>query len=315
MRAANYVEETTTSIAGSSGDGAVTLTQITSVPRFSTVFGSGTVLVRYVIEDTVNKKFETGFGSVASNVLTRTYPVTTWDGTTWDDTAPSALQFGSSPTSGDIKIRMSPTVETMAATMPGVQTTITSGADSWQFYPLSAHLIKSNNTGGNSTALGNGTEHYQYYKLERAGRLTGMQFEINAVTGTANLKTALFPIAYNGAPGTKILDFVTTAYTTTGVKTDTNTASWSSGAPVYLNPGWYAIGFQSDSTTLQLRIYLNANQANIATPTPLGSFTSYLSYKSRYYVAGTYSSGFANPPTLTGGTIDHPIWTGLRVEP
>ena len=38
MRAANYVEETTTSIAGTSGDGAVTLTQITSTPRFSTVF-------------------------------------------------------------------------------------------------------------------------------------------------------------------------------------------------------------------------------------------------------------------------------------
>ena len=71
MRSADYVEETTTSIAGTSGDGAVTLTAVTSKPRLSTVFGTQATTIRYVIEDTSSKKFEQGLGSVSSNVLTR----------------------------------------------------------------------------------------------------------------------------------------------------------------------------------------------------------------------------------------------------
>ena len=110
MRAANFIEETTTSIAGTNGDGAVTLSQITSRPRFSTVLGTQNTTVRYVIEDTVIFKYESGIGHVSSNVLTRTKPQVTWDGTTYTDVGTTALQFGSSPTSGNIRVRMAPVV-------------------------------------------------------------------------------------------------------------------------------------------------------------------------------------------------------------
>ena len=80
MRSMDYVEMTTTSIAGTLGDGAVTCTAITNTPTFTLAFGAGAATVMYVIEDVVNKKFEKGIGSVAGNVLTRTKPQLTWSG-------------------------------------------------------------------------------------------------------------------------------------------------------------------------------------------------------------------------------------------
>lgn len=318
MRAANYVEETTTSIAGTSGDGAVTLTQITNVPRFSTVFGTQATHCRYVIEDTVNKKFETGFGSVSSNVLTRTFPSITWDGTTYDDTAPSALQFGSSPTSGNIKIRMSPTAETQGVTFGHIQTSVTSGADSWKDYPLSGHLIRSSDTGSAVFNMASDKEIFQYYRLDRSGRLTGVQVEVTTGAASFAFKWALFAVRPDtGLPGNKITDFNTqTPNTTTGIITDTTTGTWSPAGPIYLTPGWYAIGFLvSTGGNPNFRGYLNTAQRNIASQTPLGSTSGYLSYRSCISgITSTYSSGFNSPPNFTGGAFNSPIWVGLRIE-
>lgn len=317
MRAGNYVEETTTSIAGASGDGAVTMTQITNTPRFGTVFGTGAVLVRYVIEDTVNKKFETGYGSVASHVLTRTYPSITWDGTTYDDTAPTAIAFGSSPTSGNIKIRMGPTVDTMSATMPGIQTTITTGNDAWSKYPLSASIIKGSNAGAAVTGWSDNVEFYAYYRLERGGRLLGVQYEVTAYGGsTTGLKSALYPVDHNGAPGTKILDFATASFTTTGVKTDDVPSGWSTGAAIYLNPGWYVFGMIHNVINTTFKGYNNAVGNNLCLPTPLGHFgTTYLGYKHNFYKTGSYTTGMPTNPSLTSGIWAHFVWVGLSVVP
>lgn len=310
MRSANYVEETTTSIAGTSGDGAITLTAVTNVPRFSTVFGTQATTIRYVIEDTVNKKFETGVGSVASNVLTRTRPQVTWDGSTLDDSAPSALQFGSSPTSGNIKVRLSATAESQAANIPGRQTTIT-GDTTWRDYPMSAACGQTNS--GATNALTADREYYSVYKLETAGLLSGIQFDCTAGVASSNMKMALYACGSDGLPGEKIVDFTTTSTVSTAVKTDTATGSWTPAGPVWLTPGWYYIGF-INSHAASIRGFAGTSSA--AKPTPIGRHSSY-GYGETVYVAGSYATGLPATPAPTtmisaSNTLSSP-WFGLKV--
>lgn len=313
MRAADYVEMTTTSIAGSSGDGAVTCTAITSVPTFTIVFGSQATTCHYVIEDTVNKKFERGIGSVASNVLTRTKVQITWDGTTLDDSSPSALQFGSSPTSGNIKIRMAPLVSAISPWRGGVNRTI-AGDSNWRDYPLSHGYSWGGN--GNAVTLTADREYYSYYLLARGGLLEGAQFEVTTAVASSNLKWALYSIGSGGLPDQKIVDFVTTATTSTGIKTDTATGSWSPAGAVYLPPGEYAVGFIS-SHAIGMRW---TNGTNTSLPTSFGRNGAY-GYGDVVYVAGSYSTGLPSAPSLGSGTMINPgvtgsrVWIGLKVTP
>ena len=310
MRSANYVEETTTSIAGTSGDGAITLAAITSTPRFSTVFGTQATTFRYVIEDTVGKKFETGIGSVAANVLTRTRPQVTWDGTTYDDSTPTPLQFGTTPTSGNIKIRMSAVAESQGATRPGFQNLV-AGDGSWDAYPVSPGQDVRNAT--YSGAFVAGVEYYSMYKLEQAGLLTGRRFQVNG-TGAGSLKAALYPMNHLGLPGQKIVDFVTTSIATSGVKTDSATGSWTPATGIMLTPGYYFIGQIADIAGSLLR-------GNTTTVISLNRKGVY-GYSDTLSIAGNYATGLPALPNLTGGTLveaavtTNPafFWLGLRVE-
>lgn len=314
MRAANYVEMTTTSIAGTSGDGAVTCTAITNTPTFTLALGSGACLVRYVIEDTVNKKFEAGIGSVAANVLTRTgtglKPQVTWDGTTWADNSPSALQFGSSPTSGNIKIRLSALAEAMAPVLPGANSTI-AGDATWRDYPIS-NFVQWNTGGANGGVVAN-TEYYSYYRLDIAGVLTGAQIEVT-VGSAGNMKWALYSIGADGLPSSKIVDFTTiTTMSATGIKTDTAFSA------VALKPGWYAVGLIFDSTP---SIRSTGTGAVPPQRTPLGRRNGYgygntVSIASKSYATGlpaTFASAGA-AIVDNGGSALGVIWAGLRVVP
>lgn len=309
MRAANFVEETTTSIAGTNGDGAVTLSQITSRPRFSTVFGTPNTIVRYVIEDTVNFKYESGIGAVDTNVLTRTLPQVTWDGTTFTDIAATALQFGSSPTSGNIRIRMAPVAENAAAIVPQVQSTV--AGDSWHQYQISAAIPWGSNTG----VVTSGRKYYFPYKLERAGILSGAQFEVTTLGAGGNMKWALYCCGSDGLPAAKIVDFVTTSVNTTGVKTDTATGSWSPAGKKRLSPGWYFIGAICD---VSFTARMSAGGATHG-QNPLGRQNGY-GAASSIYIAGTYASGLPAVPNLSGGTLlggntapGH-VWFGLKLD-
>lgn len=313
MRGADYIRETTTSIAGSSGDGAVTLTQATGYPRVSTAFGTNAKVVRYVIEDTVNHYFESGIGSCASNVLTRTRPQITWNGTTWDDSTPSPLAFGSTPTSGNIVIRLAPTAEAQAPNIVVRQATV-AGDTNWRDYDISAVVTFGNNgTGYTATA---DREQYVYHKTEIAGLLTGIQYEVTANVALSNIKVALYEIGTDGLPGTKIVDFVTTATTTTGIKTDTATGSWNPAVPVWLTPGWYVVGFIC-SHAIGLRGLSGSNiQNNLGTP--LGRKDAY-GRAMTIFVAGSYSTGLPATASLSGGTIvgngntNAYTWFGLKI--
>ena len=306
MRSANYVEETTTSIAGTSGDGAITLTAVTNVPRFSTVFGTQATTLRYVIEDTVNKKFETGIGSVASNVLTRTKPQVTWDGTTYDDSTPAALQFGATPTSGNIKIRLSATAESQGIYVPPVQTTI-AGASDWQDYQISAHYNAANSFGSQTIAAN--TEYYVLYRLEKGGTLTGKR--INITSGTGNIKQALYSLGSNGLPNAKIVEFTALNVASTGNKTDTATGSWSPAGEVRLVPGWYAVGIIADAV-----IGVTITNGSNTVQTPFGRVNTY-GDASTVTASGSYATGLPATPTPTAmpanSGIGSGILTGLKV--
>lgn len=309
MRSADFVEMTTTSIAAS-GAGAVTCTQIANTPTFTIALGSAAATIRYVIEDTVNKKWEVGIGSVAANVLTRTRPQVTWDGTTLDDSTPTALTFTGSPTSGDIKIRLAPTAESSPASMPALQTVIT-GDSTWGSYPWSRIEYQGGN--GATLTLTADRECYLAYHLPHAGLLTGAQFKVDTAVASSNLKWALYAIGYDGMPGQKIVDFVTTATTTTGVKTDTATGSWTPAQPVWLTPGWYSIGFISGHA---IGIACGGSDS-IIQMSPWGRKDAY-GYPSYIYVAGSYSTGLPAIPSLGSGSSNSQgtkrlPWIGLRV--
>lgn len=312
MRAADYVEMTTTSIAGTSGDGAVTCTAITSTPTFTLALGSGACQVRYVIEDTVNKKFETGIGSVASNVLTRSKVQITWDGTTWTSNAPSALQFGSTPTTGNIKIRLAATAESQGVAFAGVNSSIT-GDTTWRDYPISNNVGWDN--GGSNNALTANTEYYTCYELTNAGLLSGIQFDCSSgVSGS--MKVALYPVGTNGLPGTKIVDFNVFSVTATAVKTDTTTGTWSPAGPIALVPGWYYVGFISD-VACGIRGFASSGSPGPKRRTPLGRQSGY-GWGNTVSVAGNYTTGLPatpSPSTMIGGsnTLSVP-WFGLKVQ-
>jgi hypothetical protein len=310
MRSADYVEMTTTSIAGS-GAGAVTCTQITNLPTFTLVFGSQNTTCRYVIEDTVNKKFETGIGAVAANVLTRTKPQITWDGTTWSALNPSALTFTGSPTSGDIKIRLSATAETSVGAMPMLQSTV-AGDSIWRDYPVSHNNPFSN--GGSGVALTADREYYSPYYIQTPGVLTAAQFEVITSVASSNLKWALYACGSDGLPGAKVVDFVTTSTASTGVKTDTATASWTPAGKVHLAPGWYYIGFISGHA-ISLRFASGGN--GVVQTNPLGRKDGY-GYGSNIYVAGSYTTGLPATPslgsaTMSGSSSSGVVFIGLKV--
>jgi hypothetical protein len=311
MLEADIVEETTTSIA-TSGAGAVTLTAVTNKPRFSTVFGTGAVNVRYVIHEASTGKYERGKGNVASNVLTRTRPEVTYDGSTWNDLNPSALTFSASPTSGNVLIRMSATAAGRGSSAPTRQNTI--AGDTWRDYPIGGNIQWGTN--GASMTLTAAQEYYAPYFLNADGVLGGIQFEVMTLIAASNIKMAIYGCGSDGLPGSKILDFVTTATATTGVKTDTASASWTPAGKRHLAPGWYYIGFLP-SHAIAIRGNNSADGQN--TPNPLGRKDGY-GYGGTVNVAGVYATGLPATPSLGSATISSigatpgVPWFGLKVD-
>ncbi len=301
MSRADYVEETTTSIAGTSGNGAVTMTAITNTPRFSTVFGTGTRVVEYVIEDTVTKKFEMGIGSVASNVLTRTTPRVTWDGTTWDDTTPTALQFGSTPTSGNVKIRMSCTASSFFPSLPALQKTV--GSDPWLGYQVSQHVINTTASGVVVTA---DREYYVPYLSQIQGSLDAFAIRVT-IAGSTGIKMGIYECGADGLPGARIATSNTIVNTSTGLLVDSTGGTWGGNTgPLRLAPGWYYIGFVCGDSTCAVLKWAGSNAGAILN-NPLGRST--YGCTPSIFRTGSYATGM--PTGVPGGSYsinDQDAW-------
>ena len=315
MLSADYIVETTTSIAGTSGDGAVTLSAVTNRPRFSSALSSAKRAVRYVIEETVAKKFEQGLGSVSGNVLTRSRPQVTWDGTTWSDKAPSPLQFGAAPASGNVLIRMSPVVEAMAPTIPARNTTL-AGDASWRDYRLSNHLDGMLQAVASNPLVADRV-YCTCYRNDGAGLLTGLQLEVTSAVAASNIKWAIADVGPDGLPGNKLMDGNVIASATTGFKTDTAVGTWTPANGLWMPPGWYYLCILP-SHAISIR---TANQRG--SQTPLGLSSQSYGQGDMMYFSGSYASGIpADLSSAAAGGTMHPKnstastqWIGLKVTP
>lgn len=274
MSAANFVEETAAAIGGTSGDGNVTLAAITGVPRFSSVFGTSSRMIDYVIQQTSTGKLERGMGYVAGNVLTRTKVKETWDGTNFYPypgslVVPIPIQFGTTPTAGDVVVRMAPLVDSFAPIVPAMQTSVGSPADGYRY---SGHQTTGGNPAGSGT-FGTTVEWYVPFKNIAKGVLTGIEVTVRTAGAVGSvIKSAIYEVGPNGLPGQCITQFNTIPAASTGTKQDTAPGAWSVPGPIPLPPGWYYIGFVASDTAVNIDSW---GSGGIFEPSPLGRADGY----------------------------------------
>lgn len=250
---ADYLEMSVTSIAGTNGNGAVTMSRITNTPTFDESFNTSSLTrtVEYVIEDTSRLCFERGIGTVTGNVLTRGSPKTTWDQTTLNQNNPTAFAFLASGSVGNIRVRCSPTMASAASTFPGVMQG-SSPVNINLGHITTAHIVTNAIQVG--TTVVTGTEYYLPYLWEGNGAITSLGvWLVTAQTGGA-IKVGIYECGADGTPSNCITHcnsspislaagsgtLITSAITTAN--------GWSVESP-NLAPGWYYIGFVATATT------------------------------------------------------------------
>lgn len=287
---ADYIEETTTSIAGTNGDGAVTLTQITGRPRLSHAWGTATLL-RYVIEDTVNGYFEQGIGSVSSNVLTRSVPRVTWNGTAYDDTNPSPLAFGSTPTSGNVKIRLAPLADAFVQSVPFHNSTASNIQDAGMM--CGSMCIGAS---GNHTMTAN-LEYWFPFLWLGAGEMIQFALRVSTLAAGTNIKACLNEVNSSGSPGQKLIDFGSVSGGSAGFKA-TTPGFWTVTNSAKQAPGYYYVGLISDGTPT-ISAVSNVNWRGDI----LGPSSAYGLSLSRLEKSGSYATGLGSSPAgLSGST-------------
>lgn len=308
---ANYCESTTTSIAGTLGDGAVTLTGKAPYMLPSKSFGS-TAQRRctYVIEDITDAsgKFERGEGSVSSDVLTRSVVKQTWNGTTNTETGASItpLQFGSTPTSGNVRVRIALLADSAWPCFPSTNHTIGTG---WQ----GRGLISQNYTGVATTAgqsLAVSTEYYFPYLWVAQSDLIQVGIETVASAASTGIKIAIYDMI-NGLPGNHIASMAAIATTSNAFLSTT-----ASPLPIKLPVGWYYIGCKVDSAT---PTFMSPNSGlPYFMQTPMGredgyGFAGALSKTAEDTYANGMPTGVpAGTYTARGGTTIRPIYFFLK---
>ena len=316
MQRANFVEEAASSIAGVNGNGAVTIVAVDGLPRVSNVYGAGTVFIPYIIEDTVNKRMETGLGSVTAGVLTRLKPQTTWDNatSTYSNLSPAPLAFGSNPAAGTVRVRIALTAEAAAPVHPGMITGLSGQDPSWNQYPLSPHLGAHTGAGA-SISTNPGTEYHTYYRLDYPGQLMGMQCDVYSPNAAGLIRMALFDLGPDALPARKLAQTHWLDGATSGLKTASDPSLWVSGSAVWLTPGWYTLMYQT-AYGITIRGLLNSNSTG-GGPCPIGrTGPSYAGYKNILTNPGTVNGDIPEQFVPNGVGIDGSKipWVGMKVQ-
>ncbi|HVJ54882.1 MAG TPA: hypothetical protein VM689_20650 [Aliidongia sp.] len=304
MSRADFISMTASAIAGTGGNGAVTLVQVTApvnVPTFSQAFGSSARMVDYTIIDGVAGKWEKGFGSVAGNVLTRSSIHETYDGATYLSGNPSALAFGSTPTVGNIVIRLAPTSDFALPVPSAIQRTV--GSDSFLGYQLSGAIATDNN--GSNAALSTGIEYYFPYLNLIRGKIDAVLIGIGSVgAANAGAKLGIYEVGPDGLPGPCITLANALPLTATGPAVDATPASWGVNAgPIRLTPGWFYIGAMVNDATAQLQMFQGISGRALIYP-PTGRVNGYgFGTSVRKTAQNSYATGLpTGVPSQTGGT-------------
>lgn len=213
------------------GAGALTLTAAAGLALPASAFVAGQAIEYSIVEYTdaamaTVAKAESGFGTISSgNVLTRTEPRTTWNGTTYTQAGATPLSFGAS----NVRVYVSPLAE-------GGPTAFPKRLDLSGSYGPNGYVIGANLWTQTDLATAGVTANRQYMtplKLEAGFPLTQIGAEVLTAAAGSTLHVAIASVdPSTGLPGRILAAANALSSATTGLKMGSITSRMFA-------PGWY----------------------------------------------------------------------------
>ena len=279
---ANWCEMT----SATGGTGALTLTAVSGAPSLVHVFGgSGTRRLPYSVVEFSDStrsgepiKAESGWGEInlATLVLTRSRPETTWNGTAYDGTTPAAISFGT--TANNIRVTLTPLAAFSPTVLPAF--TVASPMDNLGAWPANHTSVST------PLALVANREYYIPFHWALHGEYTQFGIGVTTLVSGSGAKLALYDLTSTGLPGAmrhNLTGATPLVTTTTGIKV-------GSAAGV-LQPGYYYMGLMSGHA-----IAVKRAEA-FSLPSPLGITLAGINM-SMAYRTGSYATGLPDPAPL-----------------
>lgn len=213
------------------GTGALTLTAAGGLALPASALVADSIVEYSIVEYTDStlatiSKAESGHGVISSgNVLTRSVPRTTWNGTTYSQASPSALSFGTS----NVRVYIAPIAE-------GGPTAFPKRLDLSANYGVNGYVIGANiltQTDFSPAGLSANIQYMTPLKLEAGFPLTQIGVEVTTAAASSTIHVAIASVdPVTGNPGRILAVANSLSGVTTGVKTGNITSR-------LFAPGWY----------------------------------------------------------------------------
>ncbi len=213
------------------GTGALTLTAAGGLALPASALVADSIVEYSIVEYTDStlatiSKAESGHGVISSgNVLTRSVPRTTWNGTTYSQASPSALSFGTS----NVRAYVAPIAE-------GGPTAFPKRLDLSANYGANGYVIGANiltQTDLNPAILLANFQYMTPLKLEAGFPLTQIGVEVTTAAASSTVHAAIASVdPLTGNPGRILAVANSLSGVTTGVKMGNITSR-------LFAPGWY----------------------------------------------------------------------------
>lgn len=269
------------------GTGALTLTASRGLALPASGMQPGQMFEYSIVEYTDSTKAtvlkgESGFGSISGTTLTRSIPVTTWDGTTYSQVSPAAQNFGT--TAANIEIQVTPIgAGGPTAIMRRVDLSASFGTND----PIMPISVADLGDLGTNTLAAN-TAYFSTVLLSHGFPVTSFGVKIGTGAAGKSLSIALFTQdPATGGPGAKVMG-------ASGLSAATAANVYATVPAQIIPPGWYWFGVVSDGAPA-------IHGTNQMLPGPMGGVGA-SSRQWRYmYRSMTYGAfGATANATLTG---------------
>lgn len=249
-------------IGGSSttgGASALTLVAVSGLALPAAAFVSSQP-VEYSVQEFTDAtrstlvRSETGFGTVSSgNVLTRTAPRTTWNGTTYSQNSPSALSFGTS----NVLVLVAPIAEggpTAFSARANFTALVGSGPNEWV---VPANMLATFDYPATVGLAANSAYMVPIF-LQMGFALSTLAVKVTTPQAGATVNLAIAALRPdNGVPGTILAS-------ANGVSVAAGGITSASAGPRLLSPGWYWALLSFSAASVAIR------GAESVLPNPMG---------------------------------------------
>lgn len=271
------------------GTGALTLTAASGLALPALAFVAGQTIEYSIVEYadatlTAVVRAESGFGYIsAGNVLTRTMPRTTWNGTTYDNTSPAALSFGTT----NVRAYVSPIAAGGPDVMPALWDT---SADSNGVYGWSTNAANADFSDYGGGTVDGGRVYLQGYKHAYSHPVTQVAVDVMTAGAAGTLVNVALATIH---PDTGRADKVVLAVNgfdaaSTGLKSQTITAK-------FIPPGWYYALITANATCV-----LRGHTQTLFNPMgALASGSRHLRYTYRSRTFANFVEGAAGEDGMT----------------